>query len=65
MVHEYLYHRLSADDGAPIQPVRLNSPQDLLLVAAGGPAFAAVQLFLAHRFTAVTKQLQEETETIR
>jgi hypothetical protein len=62
LVHEHLYDRLVADDGAPIQPVRLQSPDDLLLVAAGGPAFAAVQLLLAHRVQAVTKQLREEME---
>jgi hypothetical protein len=61
-VHEYLYNRLVVDDGAPIQPVRLQSPQDLLIVAAGGPAFAAVQLLLAHRFTAVTTQVHTPKE---
>jgi hypothetical protein len=54
-VYDYLYPRLIADDGTPIQPVRLGSPADLLIVAAGGPAFAAIQLFLAHHVTAVTK----------
>jgi hypothetical protein len=54
-VHDYLYPRLIADDGTPIQPVRLGSPADLLIVAAGGPAFAVIQLFLAHHVTAVTK----------
>jgi hypothetical protein len=58
-VREYLFERLVADDGTPIQPVRLSSPDDLVIVAAGGPAFAAVQLLWSHRFSPVTKQVYE------
>jgi hypothetical protein len=58
-VHEYLFERLVVDDGTPIQPVRLPSPEDLLIVAAGGPAFAGVQLLLSHRFSPVTRQVHE------
>jgi hypothetical protein len=57
-VHDYLFERLVVDDGTPIQPVRLPSPDDLLIVAAGGPAFAGVQLLLSHRFAPVTRQVR-------
>jgi hypothetical protein len=59
-VHQRLYERLVADDGSPIQPVRLSSPDDLIVVAAGGPAFSAVQLMLAHRFSPVTRAILEQ-----
>lgn len=58
-LREYLFERLVVDDGTPIQPVRLSSPDDLVIVAAGGPAFAAVQLMFSHRFSPVTRQVYE------
>jgi hypothetical protein len=58
-VHEYLFERMVADDGSPIQPVRLSSPDDLVIVAAGGRAFSAVQFMLSHRFSPVTRQVLE------
>jgi hypothetical protein len=41
-LREYLYPRLVADDGTPFHPVRLEAKDDLLLVAAGGEAYAGV-----------------------
>jgi len=40
-IREYLFPRLTAVDGSPFHPVRLTKPEDLLLVAAGGLAYAS------------------------
>jgi hypothetical protein len=56
-VHQYLYLRITAEDGTPIQPVRLASTDELSIVAAGGPAFAAIQLSLCHRVLSNTKEV--------
>jgi hypothetical protein len=61
-IHEYLFERIAVDDGTPVQPVRLSSPDDLLIVAAGGSAFAGVQLLLSHRFAPVMRQIHEARE---
>ena len=58
-MHDYLFERLVAGDDTPIHPVRLASPNDLLIVAAGGPAFAAIQLLLSHRLSPVTTMVRE------
>jgi hypothetical protein len=54
-IRAYLYPRLTADDGTPIQPVALGSPDHILIVAAGGRAFSATQFFLSHIATPNTR----------
>jgi thioredoxin reductase (NADPH) len=42
-----LYERVTADDGTPFGPIPIASPDDILIVAAGGVAFPTVWAFSA------------------
>jgi hypothetical protein len=62
-VHAALFERFTADDGTPIQPVCLTEPDDLMIVAAGGPAFSATQFFLSHRVRPRTRAVETRGDT--
>jgi thioredoxin reductase (NADPH) len=46
-LRDTLFERVTADDGAPFGPINITSPDDLLIVAAGGVAFPTVWAFTA------------------
>ena len=46
-LRDTLFERVTADDGAPFGPIAIQSPDDLLIVAAGGVAFPTVWAFTA------------------
>jgi hypothetical protein len=63
-IRAYLYPRLTADDGTPMQPVALESPDHILIVAAGGRAFSSTQFFLSHIATPVTRIIDTKESAI-
>jgi thioredoxin reductase (NADPH) len=46
-LRDVLYERVTADDGTPFGPIAIASPEDILIVAAGGVAFPTVWAFSA------------------
>jgi hypothetical protein len=46
-LRDVLYQRVTADDGTPFGPIAIASPEDILIVAAGGVAFPTVWAFSA------------------
>jgi thioredoxin reductase (NADPH) len=44
-LRDVLYERVTADDGTPFGPIAISSPEDILIVAAGGVAFPTVWAF--------------------
>jgi thioredoxin reductase (NADPH) len=46
-LREALYERATADDGTPLAPLRINSPEDIVIVASGGVAFPVAWVFTA------------------
>lgn len=54
-IRDRLFPKLIEDGGQPFYPVRLNSPDDLLLVAAGGEAYASFWSFNSFSAPPVTR----------
>jgi hypothetical protein len=46
-LRDVLYERVTTDDGTPLRPIPIASPDDMLIVAAGGVAFPTVWAFSA------------------